>query len=134
MHHAVDAFLDFDKRAEIGEVADLAGDLRAGRILLRHLRPRVRFELADAKGYLLLLALDFEHKRVNFLADLQYIGSPRYTLGPRKLGDMYHTLDSVFQLHERAVRHHADNLAADLAAHGVFDFDVVPGVAVALLE
>ena len=38
---AVDVLLDFDERAELGEVADLAGDLRADRILLGQVVPRI---------------------------------------------------------------------------------------------
>ena len=47
---------------------------------------------------------------------------------------MHHALDAVLELHERAVRNHAHHLAVDLAADGVFHLDVVPRVAVALLE
>src|ERR1039457_6485133 len=47
---------------------------------------------------------------------------------------MHHAFDSVFQLYERAVRHNADDLAGDLAAHGIFDLDIVPGIALPLFE
>ena len=73
VNHAVDAFLDFDERAEVGEVAHLAADPRTGRIFLRHVRPRVGFQLASAEGNLLLLTLDLKNQRVDLVSDLQHV-------------------------------------------------------------
>ena len=134
MHHAVHTFLDFDKRAEVGEVADLTGDFRTGGIFLGHFGPWIRFELASAEGNLLLIAFDFQHHRVNLVADFEYVGSPRNAFRPRQFADVHHTFDAFFQLHKRAVRHHADNLAVHLAVNRILQRNIVPRIPLLLLE
>jgi hypothetical protein len=49
VNQAVDVLLDFDERAELGEVAHLALDLRADRILLAQLVPRVALDLLETE-------------------------------------------------------------------------------------
>src|SRR5436190_9611269 len=46
---AVDLVLDFDERAELGEVAHLAGDLAADRIFVREVVPRIGLDLFQAQ-------------------------------------------------------------------------------------
>ena len=47
---------------------------------------------------------------------------------------MNETFDSHLQLHKRAIRHEADDLALDLRADGILGLDVVPRVGHFLLE
>ena len=62
---AVDVFLDLDERAELGEVADLALDARADRVLLGQLVPRVALDLLEAERNAPRRRIDAEHHRVD---------------------------------------------------------------------
>ena len=73
--HAVDAFLQFDEGAVAGEVADLALDLGADGIFASAAVPRIGFELADAEGDFLLLAVDAEHDGFDFLVRLEHVAA-----------------------------------------------------------
>ena len=132
--HAVDAFLDFNERAEVGEVAHFAGHLGAGRVFLRDGRPGIRFELPGPEGNLLFIALDFKHHGVNFIAHLEHVGCAGDPLGPGQFADVDHAFDAFFQLDKCSVGDDADDLAMDLAVDRVLEGDVVPGIPVLLLE
>ena len=62
---AVDALLDLDERAELGQVADLAGDRRADRVLLRQLVPRIALDLLEAERDPARARIDAEHHRLH---------------------------------------------------------------------
>ena len=47
---------------------------------------------------------------------------------------MHHAFDAIFELHERPIRHDADNPATHLASNRILDGDVVPRIAAPLLE
>ena len=132
--HAVNAFFQFDERAVAGEVADLALDLGADGIFRRGVVPRIGFQLADAEGNFLLLAVDAEHDRFDFLVLLEHVARFGDALGPGKFGDVDEAFDAGFELHKRAVRHEADDLALDLRADGELRFDAVPRIGHLLLE
>ena len=132
--HAVQTVLQFDKGAVAGEVANLAADLAARRILLGGLVPRIGFELADAQGNLLFLAIDAENDGFDFLFRLEHVRRLGDPLGPGKLGDMHEAFDAGLDLDERAVGNEVDDLAFDLRPDRVFGFDLVPRVGQLLLE
>ena len=69
VNQAVDARLDLDERAEAREVADLAVDARADRVLERQHHPRILLRLLHAERDLLLVRIDLEHHRLDRLAD-----------------------------------------------------------------
>src|SRR5581483_6969808 len=132
--HAVQTFLQFDESAIAGKIANLAFDFRARRVLLHGFVPRIGFELADAEGDFLLLAVDAQHHGLKFLIDLEYIRRLGDALGPGKFGDVNEAFDAGFQFHKRAVRHQIDNLALDLGANRILAFNIVPRIGELLLE
>ena len=126
--HAVDAFFELDERAVGGEVADLALDAGAGRVLARDDFPRIGVELADAEGDLLVFLADAEHDRFDFLALGEHIGGTRDALGPGEFGNVDEAFDARFQFHERAVRHEVRDLALDLHVDRILLGDLVPRI------
>src|SRR5579862_490559 len=134
MNHAVDAFLQFHKRAVAGEIAHLALDAGADGIFLFGVVPRIAFQLTDAKGNFLFLAVDAQDNRFNFLVRLEHIAGFGHAFRPGKLGDVHESFHARFELHKRAVRHQVDHLALDACADREFRFDVVPRVGHLLLE
>ena len=132
--HAIDAFFELNKRAVSGEVADLALDAGAGRVLARDDFPRIGIELADAEGNLLVFLADAEHNGFDFLALREDVGGTRDALGPAELGDVDEAFDARFQFHERAVRHEVRDLALDLHVHRILLGDLVPRIHRLLLQ
>src|SRR5258706_5881801 len=115
----VDVFFNLDERAELGEVADLALDLRADRILLGQLVPRIGLHLLEAEGDAPRRGIDAEDHRVHRVADVENLRRVLDALAPRHLGDVDEPLDARFELDERAVVGQADNLAAHARANGI---------------
>ena len=68
MQQAVDAFFDLDERAVVGDVADLALDHGARRVLLGHLLPGILLDLLHAEADLLLVLVDLEDLDLDLLA------------------------------------------------------------------
>src|SRR5581483_6579783 len=64
VHHSVDAFLDTDEDAVIGDAPYATADLRARRILLGEERPGIGLELLEAERDALALGVHFEHLAV----------------------------------------------------------------------
>ena len=67
VHQAVDALLDADEDAEVGDVADLAADDRADGVLVLEQRPGVGLDLLHAEADALGLGVDVEHHRLDQL-------------------------------------------------------------------
>jgi hypothetical protein len=73
-------------------------DLFADRVTVLDLVPRIGLELADAEADLLLVAIDAEDDRLEFLADGEDIARARDALGPRELGDVDKAFDPFLDL------------------------------------
>ena len=96
--------------------------------------PWIGLELANAEGDFLLLAIDAEHDRFDFLFGLEHIGRFRDALGPGEFGDMDEAFDTGFDFDEGAVRNEVDDFAFDLRADRILGFDLVPRIGELLLE
>ena len=70
----VDAGLNLNKRAVVGNVADLTHDDGAHGVLLADEFPWVDFGLLDAKRNLTLLVIDFQDDHFDFLAHFHHFG------------------------------------------------------------
>src|SRR5579859_7284837 len=68
---SVKAFFDFDKGAELRDVAYFAGDDGADRVLIRNQQPRIGKRLLDAKRDAAVAGLDVQNDDVYFFADFK---------------------------------------------------------------
>src|SRR5215211_6241155 len=134
VNEAVDARLDLDERTEAREVANLAVDARADRVLERQHHPRILLRLLHAERDLLLVRIDLEHHRLDRLADADELRRVTDVAGPAHLADVHQTLDARLELDEGAVVRDADDLPLDTRADGILLGDVLPRVALELLE
>src|SRR5207249_1756194 len=103
-----------------------AGDLRAGRIALGHLVPRVGLDLLDAQRDFLLLFIDVQHLHFDRVADADQLARVVDALGPAHLTDVDQALDARLQLDEGAVAHDVDDFAGVPAVDRVLGLDVGP--------
>src|ERR1043165_6823701 len=126
VNEAIDARLDLDERAEAGEVADLAVDARADRVLERQHHPRVLLRLLHAERDLLFVRIDLEHHRFDRLADADELRRMTNISGPTHFRDMNEAFDARLQFDESAVVRDADDLARDARADRILVGDVLP--------
>ena len=126
MQQAVDAFLDLDERAVVGEVADLALDDGVGRVLLGHARPGVGLDLLHAEADFLLVLVDVQDDDLDLVAEVDQLGRMVDPPGPAHLADVHQALDARLELHERAVVDDVDHLALDPRADRVALLDPAP--------
>ncbi len=113
MHHALgpshlrdvdqplDALLQFDERAVIGDAHDLALDPQSDRIALRDLGPRVGHDLLHPQRNALALGVVLEHNDLDLVADLDRFGRMLQS-APRHVGDVKQAVDAA-EIDERAV-------------------------------
>src|SRR6202030_2803705 len=134
VHQAVKALFDFDERAELGNVAHLAGHDRADGILLRHQQPGIGLRLLDAQRNAAVAWLDVQHHHVHLVADLCQLRGMRWLLGPGHFRDVHQAFDALFEFNEYAVVHHANNLPVILSARAVSVARIHPGILVELLQ
>src|SRR5262249_19669158 len=116
---AVDTVLDLDEGAELGEVAHLAGDRRADRVLLGELVPRVALDLLQAERDPPRAGIDAEDHRFDRVADVEDLRRMLHALAPRHLADVDEPLDARLELDEPPVVGQAHDLARQARAHGI---------------
>ena len=101
MHQAFDAGLDFDERAVVGEVGDLAEQARALRVAARNAHPRVFAQLLQAERHAVLLGVELEHFRGDFVTHCEHLGR-MLDAAPGQVGDVQQAVDAA-QVHEGAI-------------------------------
>src|SRR5690606_17454556 len=101
VHQALDARLDLDERAVVGDVGDLAEDAGVGRVAAADVVPRILAQLLQAEADAVALAVVLEHADVQLLADFHHLGRMAHAL-PGHVGDVQQAVDAA-QVHERAV-------------------------------
>ena len=130
---SVDAFLDADEDAEVGDVAHVAASDGADRVGLGHDVPGVGLELTHAEADALGLDVYTEHLGLHRVADGDQLAGVLDALVPGHLGDVDQAFDTVFELHEDAVVGHGDHAATNDGADRVLVLDLFPGIGADLL-
>src|SRR5712692_2331300 len=120
MHEPIETIFDLDERAELRDVPHLAGDHHAHGIFFRNQQPGIRLRLLDAQRNAPVARFDVQHHYVDFFTDLGDFRGVLDLLVPAHLGDVHQAFDALFQFHEHAVVHDADDLAPHLSARGIF--------------
>ena len=78
----LDALLETDEDPEIGHAGHGSGNLGSHRVLFLDSVPRVREQLLDAEGKLLVLAIDLEYDRLDLIALLELLAGMLDLLRP----------------------------------------------------
>ena len=130
----VDPRLDFDERAERGEVSDRTSELRTGRILDRKPEPRILFDLLHPERDFLVRRIDLENHCLDLISKGHELGGVPDIACPGHLRDMDQSLDTLLELDERTVVGDRYHPAPDTGADRVLLVDVGPRVREKLLE
>ena len=134
MDETVDALLDLDEGAEVGEALDHALEaLARGVVGVEHL-PRIRIGLLHPQGDLLRFLVELEDDDLDEVADGYQLRGMAHVLGPRHFRDVNEAFDPLLELDESAVVGDADHLALGLRALGETLVDHLPWMRRQLLE
>jgi len=94
VHQPLDAGLQFDKGAVVGDVGDAALELGAGRVFELDAFPRIGFELLHAERDALCLGVEADDLHLDALADMQgfrgMVDAP-----PGDVGDVQQPVDAA---------------------------------------
>src|SRR5216683_1962368 len=134
MHHAVDIAGQADEQTELGDVAHLALDGAADRVLLEEGFPRVGHDLLQTEADAPLLRIDVEHHHLDLLAGRDDLAGVHILFGPAHLGDMDQPLDDRLQFDEGAVVGDVGDAALVLGARRIFELDALPRIGFELLH
>src|SRR5262245_51621893 len=96
--------------------------------------PDIGGELLQAERQALILGVDVEHHRVDDVALLQHLGRMLDPLAPRHVGDVDQAVDFLLDFDERTELGEVTNLALNSGPDGVFVGQVVPRIALDLLQ
>src|SRR6266478_7676280 len=134
MDEALDSFLQFDEHTEVRDRADLAIDLGVEWLALSDAVPRIIAELLDSQAYAFVLDFYSEHHCLNFVALLVDLRRMTNFLDPRKVRQMYETVDPRLDFDEHAEVGNRFDLALDRAAHRMNLRERFPRIGFGLLE
>src|SRR5690606_5593993 len=131
---AVDATVQADEDAEVGDRLDLALDLVA--LLVQHGEglPRIAGDLLHAERDAATLLVHVQHHDLDLVTDLHDLGRVDVLVGPVHLGDVHQALDARLDLDERTVIGDVGDLAEHAGVGRVAARDVVPRILAQLLE
>ena len=134
MHHAVDAAIEADEQAELGDVADRTFDHRALRMRGEERIPGVVLGLLEAERDAALVGIDLEDLNLDLLAGGDDLAGVDVLLGPAHLGDVDQAFDARLQLHEGAVVGDVRDGALEAGADRILGLDRRPRIGLQLLH
>ncbi len=94
VHQPLDAILDLNERAVIGDIRNLAKDASVRRIAACDVLPRIRTELLQSEAHARALAVELQYAHFDLVADLHHLGGVFDAL-PRHVGDVQESVDAA---------------------------------------
>ena len=134
MDQAIDAAVQADEHAEVGDRLDRAGDLVALLVDRGERFPRIGARLLHAERDAAALFVDVQNHDLDFIADLHDLGRIDVLVGPVHFRNVDETLDAGLELDEAAVVGDVGNLAEQARAGRVTTGDRDPRILAELLE
>ena len=94
VHQPLDAGLELDEGAVVGQADHLAVHARADRIALGDARPRIGHDLLHAERHAAALGIVLEHDDAGAVADADHVGRLVHA-APRHVGDVQQAVDAA---------------------------------------
>ncbi|EBA07376.1 hypothetical protein SSE37_21295 [Sagittula stellata E-37] len=134
VNHAVDLARQADEQTELGDVLDLALDLRALGVRFGEHFPRVAHGLLETQRHATLGRVDFQHHDIHFLRGGDDLAGVHVLLGPGHLGDVDQTFDTGFELNKCTVIGDVGHATFVHGAQRVLHADQIPRIFLQLLH
>ena len=125
---SVDIAIETDEGSEGSDLGNRSSDLVAHLELTVDVGPWIVIKLLDTEGNTLVFLVDAKHNSFDFLVLLEHFGRMVDLAGPRKVGDVDHAVDTLFEADECTVSGEVANLALDFLADWVTGFDLGPWI------
>src|SRR5580704_1028048 len=116
VNEALEPFIHFDERPEIGKAAHAAADHRADRETLGRGLPWIGQRLLQAERNSLRVRLHFENHHFHVVADFYNLRRVLHAPRPTHLADVNQSFHSRLNLHKGAVIRHPDNFRLNARA------------------
>ena len=134
MNEPIDARLDLDERTEAREIAHFSVDSRADGVLEREHHPGILLRLLHAEGNLFFVRIDLEDDRFDGFPNGHELARMPDIARPTHFADVNEALDAWFELDERTVVRDRDHLSGDAGSDRILVGDVLPRIALQLLQ
>ena len=134
MHQAIDAAVQADEDAEIGDRIDLTGHAIVLLVDRSERFPWIGLGLLDAERNAATLFIHIQHHDFHFVADLNHLGRVDVLVGPVHLRDVHEAFHARLQFHEATVIGHVRNLAEQARAGRIAAADRHPRIFAELFE
>src|SRR2546428_738142 len=133
VNESVDPFLELHERAEVREIANLSVDDRADGVALANCFPRILFQRFQRERDAAIGHVDVGDDGLHFATDGENLRRIADLLGPRHLGDVDQSFDTLLQLHECPVIGQRHDFAMHLRAQWITLHDIAPRIGTLLL-
>src|SRR3990172_5908536 len=134
MHHTVDAAVETDEQAKLGDVADRAFDDGARRVIGGEGDPGILLGLLESQRNAALLGIDLEHLHFDLLACRNDLAGMDILFGPAHLRHMDQAFNAGLKLDEGAIVGDVGDGALEPRSHRIFGGDVLPRIGFELLD
>ena len=134
VYQPIDAFFNFHKRTEIGQIAHRAFNPRTRGVLGIQRFPGIGLHLFQPQRNFLLVFIDLEHHDFHHVADRHELGRMPDVLRPRHFRNVHQPFHALLQFHKSAIIRNADDFAGHFGAHRIFFADVFPRMRLKLLH
>src|SRR5690606_19748465 len=134
VHQAIDTAVQADEDAEVGNGLDDARDAVVLVVGSTELVPGSGVARLHAERDAATLLVDVEHHHLDLLADMHHLGRIDVLVGPIHLGDVYQTLDTLFDLDEAAVVGDVGDLAEQAGVFRIAARQIRPRILTQLLQ
>src|SRR5215475_6520162 len=134
VYETIDAVFDFDESPEVCEIANLAFDHAADRILLVQLLPRILLELFESERNAALSGIHVEHNGLNLVPWLHDLRGMLHPLRPGHFAYVNEPFNALLEFNESSVVGNAQNASFDMCADGIALGSIKPRVRCELLE
>src|SRR6185312_13198539 len=134
MHQAVDAFFNFNKSPEVGELPHASFHHGADAISIHHRRPRIRLKLLDPERNPLVPLLDVQHHSLHLVARFHHFARMFHPAAPSHFRNVDQALDAGFQFDKGSIIGDAHHTSDHARADRIMLFNRLPRIGVKLLN
>src|SRR5207248_3305842 len=126
--------LQLHKRSKTGQLCHLAGDEITDLVFCVDFFPRIIAQLLDPKTDALVDLINVDHHCLDLVIFLKYLAGVVDLTSPAQIGNVNHSIDSIFQFDEGSIGGHVANGTLNMTADGKSLLDFIPWIRLELAQ